>query len=512
MSVKTAPIPLEIPSDPAEKDALLLKLNDQVQYLKRELAQIKRLIYGQKTERFVPKDTPAEQMRLDELFGDPKAPVPGFAETREKISYERRKPGHGRKPIPDDLHREKHVIDVPETEKVCSCCGTPKVHIGDDMAEELEYTPAVFFVNQYIKPKWACPKCPDGGITTAAMPPRPIDKGLAGPGLISYVITSKYVDHLPLYRLEQMFKRYAIDINRSTMVGWIEKTCGYLQAIHEDMGKKLVSSFVIQADETPLKVMDDSVIDGKCLLGYLWPCIGDGKLAVFEYCDSRCREGPKNFLRGYSGYLQTDGYAGYNAVIETNKLIHLMCWAHARRKFFEAKDLDPEFVEQVLSGIGKLYEVEKLARENKPGPMTPEQRHALRQERCPAILADIKRLLEHPGKVFVPRNDIAKAINYTLGNWVQLTRYLDEGRLEIDNNRCENVIRPVAIGKKNWLFAGSPDGAKRMAIIYSLAATCKLNDVNFFEYLRDVLPKIPGYPASKIADLSPINWKLSKSN
>ena len=386
-------------------------------------------------------------------------------------------------------------------------------HIGDDITEELEYKPAVLFVNQFVRPKWACPKnCLNVGIATAELPPRPIDKGLAGPGLISYVITSKYVDHLPLYRLEQIFKRYDIRINRSTMAGWIAQVCEPLRAIHRDMQKSVLKSFVIQADETPLKVMDDSTVDGKCVLGYLWPYVGDGKLAVFEYRDSRSREGPKDFLNGYAGYLQTDGYAGYNAGIEVNHLRHLMCWAHARRKFFEAKDLDPEFIGQVLARIGNLYEIEKRAREQKPEAMTPKQRHQLRQAECPAVLSDIERLLENPGKVFVPKNDIANAIAYSLGHWTQLTRFLEDGRLEIDNNRCENVIRPVAIGKKNWLFAGSPEGATRMAIIYSLTATCKLNGINFYEYLVDILPRIQNYPAAKISDLSPINWNRSKNS
>jgi transposase len=493
---------------PTTYDELLVEYLD----LKRELAQIKRLIYGQKSEKFVSKSSPAEQISLN-FSEDTAAPIPGFAETKEHISYDRRKPGHGRKPIPDDLHREKHILDVSDSEKVCACCGTARKHIGDDITEELEYKPAVLFVNQYVRPKWACPKnCLDAGISTAELPPRPIDKGIAGPGLISYVITSKYVDHLPLYRLEQMFKRYAININRSTMAGWIAQVCVPLRTLHDNMRKTVLKSFVIQADETPLKVMDDTTVDRKCLLGYLWPYVGDGKLAVFEYRDSRNREGPKDFLAGYTGYLQTDGYAGYNAGIEKNKLHHLMCWAHVRRKFFDAKDLDPEFVGQAITRIGNLYEIEKRAREHKPDAMTPEQRHELRQAECPIILSDIKRLLENQGKVFIPQNDIAKAIAYTLNHWAELTCYLEDGRLDIDNNRCENVIRPVAIGKKNWLFAGSPDGARRMAIIYSLAATCKLNGINFYEYLFDILPRIQNYPAAKISDLSPINWKMSKNN
>lgn len=478
--------------------------------LKQELAQLKRMIFGQKRERFVPAAPVAEeQMTLEGLFEHAGATMPGFAETRERITYERRKPrkGHGRKPIPDDLHREKHLLDVPESDKKCACCGAAKIHIGDDITEELEYQPAVFFVNQYIRPKYACPACKNSGVTTAALPPRPIDKGSAGPGLLSYIITSKYVDHLPLYRLQQMFMRYAIDINRSTMAGWIAQLCVPLQALHEAMRQQLRRSFLVQADETTLRVLDDTVKD-KCLLGYLWPFVGDGRLAVFEFADSRSQDGPNAFLDGFTKrYLLSDGYAGYNEVIRANGLTHLMCWAHARRKFFEAKDLAPEFTAAVLSLIGRLYDVERDAKE-----MSAEQRQVLRTERSVAVLADIKKLLEQPGMVLLPKSKLAEAVGYTLSHWEQLTRFPQDGRLPIDNNLVENIIRPVALGRKNWLFAGSVDGARRMAILYSLIATCKLNGIVAYEYFQDILPRVADYPAAKIADLIPTNWKSSRKN
>lgn len=222
MPTTTRTSSLIIPTDIAEKDALILKFHDRIQYLEQQLAWLKRQIFGQKKERHVP-EVPEEQMTLEGLFEHAGAQIPGFAETRETITYERRRPkkGHGRKPIPDDLYREKHILEVPESEKVCSCCGSPKKQIGEEITEELEYKPAVFFVKQYIRPKYACPKCAEEGVTTAQMPLRPIDKGIAGPGLLSYIIVSKYIDHLPLYRLEQMFRRYQIHINRSTMAGWL---------------------------------------------------------------------------------------------------------------------------------------------------------------------------------------------------------------------------------------------------------------------------------------------------
>lgn len=252
------------PTIPATYDELLADYLD----IKRQLTYLKRMIFGQKRERFVPAVL-EEQMSLNAPFETAGATIPGFAESKETITYDRRKPvkGHGRKSIPDDLHREKHIIEPSQEERVCSSCGLEKKKIGEDITEELEYKPAVFFVNQYIRPKYACPKCPDNGVTTAALPSRPIDKGIAGPGLISYIIVSKHVDHLPLYRLEQMFKRYNIHIPRSTMDGWMEKICCNLESIHREMHRQLVAeSFFIQGDETTLKVLDDTVKD-KCALG-----------------------------------------------------------------------------------------------------------------------------------------------------------------------------------------------------------------------------------------------------
>jgi hypothetical protein len=282
------------------------------------------------------------------------------------------------------------------------------------------------------------------------------------------------------------------------------------------MIKDLMSSFLIQADETTLKVLDDTEkgvspgvkrSGGKCALGYLWPYVGDGKLAVFEFLDSRGREGPTDFLEKFTGrYLLSDGYAGYNEVVAKNKLTHLMCWAHARRKFFEAKDTDPAFAESVLELIKDVYKIELEAT---AGKLDWQARCTLRNQKTVPVLSQIKSLLENPGKVILPKSKMAEAIAYTLNHWVQLTRFLEDGRLPVDNNLCENTIRPVALGRKNWLFAGSPEGAKRMAIIYSLVATCKLRGINPYEYFVGILPKVATYPDKNIADLSPVNWKMA---
>ena len=289
------------------------------------------------------------------------------------------------------------------------------------------------------------------------------------------------------------------------MSGWIAQICNYLEVLYEAMNRELINeSFLIQADETTLKVLDKNTKD-KCDLGYLWPYVGDGKLAVFEFKDSRAKAGPTDFLSGFTErYLMSDGYAGYGEVIRENNLRHLMCWAHVRRKFFEVKDLEPEFISKVLSHIGVLYSIEKTISD-------PEMDHAergkIRNEKSRPVLEAIHELLMNPGKIILPGNKVSEAINYTVKHWSQLTMFLEDGRLPIDNNLVENSIRPVALGRKNWLFAGSKDGARRMAIIYSLVATCKLNEVNPYEYFYDILPRIPDFPQKNIADLIPARWK-----
>lgn len=505
MPTKAKDTTIDLPSDLSSCHALLGKYHNDNLFLKHELSQLKRLVFGQKSEK-IDTSSPPEQMVLEGLF-ESDAPEPGFAEDKETITYERRKKkkGHGRNAIPDDLYCEEHVLEPSDEEKQCSCCGKEKKCIGNEETKILDYKPAVLFGIKYIRPKYVCPDCPDQGVTTALLPSRPIEKGIAGNGLLSYVFVSKYVDHLPLYRLESIFKRYNVHINRSTMVGWITQVCEYLQLIYDTMRLELIQETYIQSDETPLKVQDRSK-KKKCHHGYLWPYT-DGSTIVFEYCKSRSREGPVGFLDSFKGYLQTDDYAGYNEVASKPDVTRLLCWAHARRKFVEARDLDPEYMDKILFHIGKLYAVEKYCRKEN---LSPQKRYEVRKIDVPKYLDELKAVLEHPGKTILPKSPIAKAINYTLSNWEMLIRYLEDGRLEIDNNRIENAIRPVALGRKNWLFAGSHDGAQRMAILYTIFGTCKMNDINPYEYMKDLLDRIVDYPNNKIKDLTPVQWKKLK--
>ncbi|MCP4271846.1 MAG: IS66 family transposase [Gammaproteobacteria bacterium] len=479
-------------------------LRARVDELEHQNGLLRRQLFGQKSEKLFEVSEEVEQMALS-LFDEP-VEIPGIKEAEtEEITYKRAKPSKNRNPIPDDLFCEEVLIEPSEEEKTCSCCGSEKVEIGREENKVLDIIPQQIFARNYIRPKYACKKCPEEGVVIAPTPDRPIDKSIAESGLLAYVMVSKYVDHLPLYRLERIFSRYNIRIPRSTMSGWVDQIHQMLQPLLVEMKLKILASNYIQADETTIKVQEKNANKKpkKCHLGYLWPYT-DGENILFEYKAGRGREGPITFLGNFSGYLQTDGYAGYNQVVKHNGITHLICWAHVRRKFFDARDYDFKKANLVLKAIGKLYAIEKLCRENK---FTDEERYHLRQEKAPAILKDIKALLDEYILVTLPRSPLGKAVTYALNHWTKLDTYLLEGKLEIDNNRIENKIRPVALGRKNWLFAGSQAGAERAALFYSLFGTCIINDVNPFEYLKDVLERINQHPQSRIEELLPAQWR-----
>jgi transposase len=498
---------IEIPATYEGLKEEFVTLHGKYEEQLQQLVWLKRQVFGQKTERFVPPSVSAEQT---ELLGE-EVPSVGIAETKEKISYERRKPskGHGRNPIPEGIFTEIITLEPPAAEKHCAGCDTDKTCIGNDETTELEYKPAVFFAKKYIRPKYVCKNCSDAGVTTALLPARPIERGVAGVSLISWIIISKYLDGLPLYRIEKIFKRYGIHINRSSMVGWIEQVCRNLQNIYDVMREDLLKSHCIQADETPLKVLDGAT-KGKCHLGYLYPYVGDGLLSVFDYQPGRGRVGPTETLKNYTGqYLMTDGYAGYLELVGYKSLVHLICWVHARRGFFEAKDDEPEFATKVLKLIGTLYDIEQKARDDK---MDAAKRHELRQKESTPVLKEIYDLIRNPGKTILPKGPMGLAIGFALNHWEKLNNFLKDGRLPIDNNLVERLIRIVAIARKNFMFCGSHEGAKRAAILYTLITSCKLNDIEPFEYLSDVLSRIADYPVNKIRDLTPAAWKLSKKS
>lgn len=464
--------------------------------LRVELAQLRRLIFGQKRERFVPAANAAQlEIGLPEV---PLASTPAFKTAR--IEYTRAKPTRpavppSRNPLPDSLPREEIVIEPGE-----DTSGMKK--IGADITEVLEYTPGKLYVKRYVRPKYARPE--ENGVVIGALPSRPIEKGIAGPGLLAHILISKYVDHLPLYRQRLQFRRLGIALAESTLCGWVEACCDLLNPLYEALRHEILAASYLMGDETPIRVLDNSK-PGKCHLGYHWVYLAPlVKLVCFDYQPSRSRDGPQNLLKNFAGHLQTDGYAAYEVITNRPAVTALGCMAHARRYFVEAQDNDPTRTAWMLSQIQQLYQLERQARE---AAFTYDQRYQLRQKCAQPILVTIKTWLDQQAREVLPKSQIGQAIGYTLGQWSKLERYISDGRFEIDNNWIENAIRPVALGRKNYLFAGSHEGARRAALIYSLVATAKLHGVEPWAYLYDVLSRIADYPVSRVAELLPQNWK-----
>jgi len=466
-----------------------------VEQLKQEIANLRRMIFGQKSERFVPVD--ADQIALPGL----EAPSRKSPKT-ETINYTRRKrekakvTPHGRSPLPAHLPRIEVVIEPEGDLGGCK-------RIGEEVTETLEYKAAELHVLRTIRPKYAKP---DGeGVLIAPMPSMPLPKSEAGASLLAHILVSKYVDHIPFHRLRQQFKRNSqIDIPASSIDGWFKGASALAAPVGMLMREMIKSSSYLQADETPIRVQDPTV-KGKCHTGFMWPYLDPVQgVVVFDYQPTRGRNGPDKMLEEFSGALQADGYEGYKHFEHRAGITLLGCFAHARRYFEKALDQDKERATWMLAAIQKLYQVEREARE---ANLSFTDRYQLRQEKSVPILVDIKEWLYQNSTKVLPASLIGKAINYTVGMWPRLERYITDGRFEIDNNLIENAIRPIALGRKNYLFAGSHEAAQNAALIYSLMATTKFHNVNPAEYLEYVFQNILDYPFHKLADLLPQNWK-----
>ncbi|MEO8474494.1 MAG: IS66 family transposase [Chryseolinea sp.] len=463
-------------------------------HLRDELDQLKRLVYGSRHERFIPVSSP-EQLALGLESSNlqiERAPI-----TVQTIEYTREKKSGlekvatGRMKLPANLPREQVIIEPEE-----DITGLKK--IGEEITEELERIPGKLFVRQYIRPKYA--KKDGDGIVIGTLPSRPIDKGIPGPGLLAQIVIDKYTDHLPIHRQIQRFEREGIKLSSSTLTDWIGSTCELLDPLYEALKKQVLTADYLQVDETPIKVLDKDK-KGASHRGYHWVYHAPiQRMVLFDYREGRGGEGPGECLKDFKGFLQTDGYAVYENFDKKADITLLHCMAHARRKFDEAKDNDLTRASYVLTEMQKLYALERQA---KSDSLTHEQRHTIRQQQAIPVLNALKTWMLDNYKSVLPKSSIGEALHYSLQRWDKLMLYATDGKLEIDNNLVENSIRPVAIGRKNYLFAGSHNGARRAAMLYSFLGTCKINDINPFEWLRDVLDKIPDYPINKISELLP---------
>jgi len=485
----------QLAGDVGARDQQIAEHEQQIQLLRHYLALLRRHRFGRRSEKLTEGQLLLElAVAIQEPPKTPAPPKPPSSKPAEP------KKGHGRRMIPADLLRLPLVHEPPAEAMHCAACRKPLSKIGQESCEQLEYEPAKLYVIQHIRPKYACDDC-EANVVIADPQTAPIDKALPGAGLLAKVLVDKYADHLPLYRQAKIWGRQQVWIPESTLCGWVGRAAELLAPITEAIKQDVLASKVIKTDDTPIRVLDPAIED-KIRTGRLWPYVGDRAhpQVFFEYTPSREEKWPERFFNGYRGYLQGDFYPGYENICADGKIKQLGCWAHARRRFYDAQTTDQERALVALTYIGKLYDVEREAKD-----LSAADRQRRRQHQSRPILDDLKAWME--AQMVLPESPIAGAMRYVLGGWEALTRYVDDGDLSIDNNECERDIRPVAIGRKNWLFAGSDEGGRRAAILYTLVLSCRKSGVNPFEYLRDVLLRVSRHPASRVAELMPRNWK-----
>lgn len=473
----------------------------QVKYeaLQHELNSLKRMIFGSKHERFVPTANNPAQTSLD-LTVEQVATCSVI--DAKKITYTRtttdvtdKKEHPGRMKLPEHLERREIVIEPEE-----DVSGLKK--IGAEITEELEYEPGNFYVNKIVRNKYVRPD--SKGIAIAPMIERPLPKAIAGAGLLAHIVIDKYVDHLPLYRQVERFKRESINIAYATITDWISNTCALITPLYDLLKNLVLQSNYLHVDESPIKVLDKDK-KGSTHRGFYWVYQNSIlKMVLFDYRPGRGREGPEEMLKNFKGHLQTDGYPLYDFFKQQPNITVLNCMAHARRIFFDAKENDAARAEYALKMIGKLYDIERKA---KAEALDHAGVLELRQKEAIAILEEFEKWMKAQYVEVPPKSAVAKAIQYCLGRWKELTLYTTDGKLNIDNNPVENSIRPVAVGRKNYLFAGSHEAAQRSAMLYSLLGTCKMHNLNPTTWLVDILKRLPSYPVNKIEDLLPHKWK-----
>ena len=477
-------------------EALVISQKLELEKLRFEIAYLKRMKYGRSSEQL---DGELLQMQLSiedleaSLAEKPLEVRPTPKESPEKPA---------RRPLPGELPREEIVHENP-----CACpdCGGKLRPLGEDVSEMLEYVPSHFKVIRHVRPKLSCGSCQR--IVQPLAPSRPIERGIAGPGLLAHVLVSKYCDHLPLYRQSQIYAREGIDLDRSTLADWVGGASALLDPLVRAIGRYALTTYKIHGDDTPVPVLFPG--RGTTKQGRLWTYVRDDRPAgsadppavFFRYSPDRKGERPRAHLANFSGVLQADAYAGFDRLYG-EKIKEAACWAHVRRKFYDIHvALSSPVALEALERIGRLYKVEEEVRGR-----SPHERHAVRQARAGPELKSLHEWLQRTATALSKKSELAKAIRYALLNWVALTRYCEDGRLEIDNNAAERALRAVALGRKNWLFAGSDDGGERAAAIYTLLGTAKLNDLNPESYLRYVLERIADHPINQIEELLP--WNL----
>lgn len=469
----------------------------EIERLRLIVQKLQRSQFGRRAERL---DDDQLQLGFEDLNADiarVEATLPATAKTSRSKTERLSLPAH--------LPREDTRLDLEH--QACPCCGGELHAIGETVSEMLDHVPARLRVIRICRPRYGCRAC--GTIHQAPAPERPIAKGLASPALLAHVLVAKYCDHLPLYRQSQIFARHGVELDRSTLANWVGGACWWLEPLQARLAEHVFASQKLFADDTPLPVLDPG--RGRTKTGRLWvyarddrPWSGaDPPAAVYFYSPDRRAERPASHLAKFKGIVQVDGYPGFDRLREGGDIQLAACWAHARRKFYEVQQAtDSPIAAEALRRIAELYAIEATIRGE-----TADARRDVRQVRSLPLVAAMKAWLETQLTHIPPRGGLADAIRYALTRWSDLSRFLDDGRIELDTNTVERAIRPITLGRKNHLFAGSDRGAARWATVCSLITTAKLNDVEPFAYLKDVLIRMSnGHPMSRLDDLLPWNW------
>jgi transposase len=571
---------------------LLRSRDRELTGVRHRLDQLLRRLYGPKGEKFRP-DQPGLFELLNEVAAaeaaEPAPPQPTAPPPAEPMAAQPKKKGHGRRSLPEDLRRERIEYDVPEAEKVCPCCRTPRIQIGAETSEQLDYQPAKLFVWEHVRLKYACPNCAKAAakpiptvptavetpaptiaepapqtaptsvetpspttaepasqpmptsaeapspaeppsspvaaatpvtigstvVVVAPKPAQPIDKGLPGPGLLAFVITSKYYDHLPLNRQEAIIFRLGVEIHRSTLCGWMAASADLLRPLYNAMLADVLLSRVVQTDETRLPVLEKG--NTKTKTGRLWAFVGDRDHPhiTYHYTATKARDGPAGILANYMGFLQADAANVFDGIYLPGDIFEVGCWAHARRYFHDARTSAAACAAEALARIGFFYDVEreakKIINEQKlDGTQADALCLKMRQERTLPKIREFADWLDAQANLVLPKSPIAQAINYARNHWQALLRFTEHGFLNIDNNASERAMRPAALGRKNYLFAGSDEGGRTTAVLYTLTQTCRRHGIDPFAYLQDVLARLPKGDFQELADLFPHRWAAAQ--
>jgi len=491
--------------------ATLAETRHEREHLQERLHLLLQRIYGRKTERFDPQQPLLFPDLNPAAEATPSAPEPSVAPAPKRTNRH----NHGRKPAPKNLPHVAEHHRLTEAERACPACGSLCVEVGTEITPQLDYVPASVFVRDHIEHKYACPGCAKQGtpqFVAAHKPAPPLGKGSPGAGLLAFIVVSKYYDHLPLYRQEPMFARQGLELSRSTTCDWMAGCARCLEPLYQALKRTVLQGEVLWTDDTPVQLQGGDPEATK--QSRLWVYVGDADhpYNVFDFTPNRQRDGPQRFLENYRGYLHADAFTGYDALylpVGTTgaaRVQEVACNAHARRKFYEARGSDAARAHQALAYYRQLYEIERQAKDQ-----TPEFRLRLRQDLAVPILDQFKKWLDAQQPQVLPKSKMAEAITYALNQWPALCRYTEAGVLTIDNNVAEREMKQIAIGRKNWLFFGSPQGGQTAAILYTFTSTCRRLGIEPWAFLKDVLTRLPTTPAERLAELLPDRWQAAQT-